>query len=162
MKTVWVVVADEAIARVLEFDQARHKLNSVEEITDPTAHAKGVDLRNDSYGRRAGSATHSASPNNAHRLRSSSNVTSSAGEGEQHVEAQQFAARVALRLKQALQEKRFDELQVCAAPRFLGLLRKAFDKPLETVVTSSTDKDLVHLTNDDIAAHLFPAKRQDD
>ena len=65
--------------------------------------------------------------NTPHRLRGTATVTASAGEDEQHLEAQGFARRVARHLGEAWREKRFDELRIVAAPRFLGHLRKELD-----------------------------------
>ena len=155
-KTTWVVVADEAIARILEWPKKGKELQSVEELTDPTAHASGSDLRRDAEGRRAGSATHSASPHNAHRLRSSADVTSSAGEDAQHQEAERFARRVADHLAQALQQQRFDELRVVAAPRFLGLLRKAWSAQVQATIKDELNKDLIHAENRELTQRLFP------
>jgi len=157
MKKTWILVADEAIARILERPEVGRELESVEELTDPLAHARTADLRRDAEGRRAGSATHSARPTTPHRVRSSSNATASAGEGEQHLEAQQFAKRVADHLGDALRQRRFEELQVVAAPRFLGLLRKALGPDVAGVVTREVDKDYVHFENHDITSRLFPA-----
>ena len=61
------------------------------------------------------------------------------------MEAQDFARRVAERLKQLQQQGRYDELHLVAAPRFLGYLRKALDPQVERAVVQSLDKDLVHL-----------------
>jgi protein required for attachment to host cells len=158
MKKTWILVADEAIARILEQPEVGDELESVEELTDPLAHARSADLRRDAEGRRAGSATHSARPTTPHRVRSSANATSSAGEGEQHLEAAQFAKRVAEHLSEALRQHRFEALQVVAAPRFLGLLRKAFGADVQGVVTREIDKDYVHFENHDITSRLFPAK----
>jgi protein required for attachment to host cells len=148
MKTTWVVVADEAIARILEKPQEGGDLLPVEELTDPQAHAKAGDLRRDAYGRRSGNGT-------PHAPTSGANVTSSAGDAERHLEAQEFARRVAQRLKELHQQKRYDELHVVAAPRFLGTLRKQMDAEVERVVAGSLDKDLVHMSNADITARLF-------
>ena len=41
-KNTWVVVADEAIARILAGPSDTGELDSVEEITDPDAHAKAL------------------------------------------------------------------------------------------------------------------------
>ena len=156
MKTIWVVVADEAIARILVWPETGNELVSVEELTDPAAHASGSDLRRDAYGRRSGSATHGASPGSPHRLRSSGNVTSSAGEGEQHQEADSFAHRVAQHLAEALQQKRYDELRIVAAPRFLGLLRKELDAHVSATVSDELSKDLIHADNAELTRRLFP------
>lgn len=154
-KKVWVLVADEAIARILQRPEVGDALESVEELTDPAAHAKEGEMRNDAYGRRAGSATHSARPNTPHRTRSSANVTSSAGEDQQHLEAQSFARRVALHLAEALRQRRFGELRIVAAPRFLGHLRKELDAQVSAAVTDEINKDLVHLENADITQRVF-------
>lgn len=156
MKTIWVLVADEAIARILQWPGNDNTLESVEEITDPAAHADGADLRRDAHGRRAGSATAGARQNTAHRLTPTASITSSAGEDEQHLEAERFAGQVADRLNQALQQHRYDELRIAAAPRFLGMLRKHLDKNVASTVTEEIDKDLIHLQNKEITARLFP------
>ena len=49
-KTIWVMVADEAIARILEWPTRGHELVPVEELTDPSAHAKGTEVNTDAVG----------------------------------------------------------------------------------------------------------------
>jgi len=141
----WILVADEAIARILALSPDGHALDSVEEIADPLAHATGTDMRRDAVGRRASGANGNGA-----------NATASAGEGEQHHEAREFAQRVAQHLDTALQAGRFEQLQIVAAPRFLGLLRQALSTNLQRTVAREMDKDFVHFGNDDIAARLFP------
>ena len=154
-KTTWVVVADEAIARILERPADGGDLAPVEELTDPAAHARSAELRRDAEGRRASSATHGSRPDSPHRLRSGASTTSSAGEGEQHLEAREFSTRVAKRLEEALIQHRFTELHLVAAPRFLGLLRKALSAAVGQTVVGETDKDFVHFENADITRRLF-------
>jgi protein required for attachment to host cells len=158
MKTIWVVVADEAIARILQWPEVGNELEPVEELTDPAAHADASDLRRDAYGRRAGSATHGSRQNTPHRLRGPANVTSSAGEAEKHLEADTFARQVAARLTEAHQQKRYDELRIVAAPRFLGTLRKVLGTEVARTVTEEINKDLIHMSNADITQRLFPEK----
>jgi protein required for attachment to host cells len=160
MTKSWIVVADEAIARILARSKNPDELESVEELTDPAAHAREADLNRDAQGRRAGSATHSARPNTPHRLRSTANATASAGESEKHLEAAGFARRVAEHLARARQAQRFDELRIIAAPRFLCELRKALTDDVAGCVKETLDKDLVHMTNDEIAGRLFPRQPQ--
>lgn len=156
-KRTWVLVADEAIARILQKPESPGDLVPVEELTDPAAHASESDLRGDANGRRAGAAPQGSRQNSPHRLRGTSSATASAGESELHMEAEQFARRVAAHLAEALQQNRFTALQVVAAPRFLGLLRKQFSPQVAGVVTDSLDKDFVHLTSDDITRRLADA-----
>lgn len=156
--TSWVLVADEAIARILQRPQAGGELESVEELTDPAAHADGADLRRDAHGRRAGGGTGADRQNAAHRLTAAASVTASAGEDEQHQEAADFARRVGERLAQAHQQGRFDELRIIAAPRFLGLLRQALSAQVAGTVREEINKDLIHMSNRDITERLFAAK----
>ena len=158
-RTRWVLVADEAIARILQWPESGDELDSVEELADPAAHAREVELRRDATGRRSGPATHAASPSSPHRLRSSANVTASAGEAQRHLEADAFARRVARHLAEALQRKRYEELTLVAAPRFLGLLRQALDPHVAKAVTREIDKDLVHARNDELARRLANGER---
>ena len=153
-KTRWVLVADEAIARILQWPEVGDELESVEELTDPAAHARERNLQRDATGRRSGSATHSASPSSPHRLRSSANLTASAGEEQQHLEASSFARRVAQHLGEALRQKRFAELCIVAAPRFLGHLRQELDAHVGATVTQTLNKDLVHARNDELSERL--------
>jgi protein required for attachment to host cells len=134
---VWVVVADEAIARILRRVDGGEGLDTVEEITDPAAHASGAELRRDAQGRRG------------------STVTASAGPDERHVEAQVFARRVADRLAEGLNQRRFDALHIAAAPRFLGLLRDVLSEPVAATLRGTLDKDLVKENPRGIATRVF-------
>ncbi|MCW7538438.1 host attachment protein [Aquabacterium sp. A7-Y] len=156
MKKTWVLVADEAIVRILQMPQDGDELEDVEQITDAAAHADSADLRRDAYGRRAGSAPQGARQGNVHRLTPTSSITASAGEEQMHLEAEGFARRVAEHLSDALHRKRFDELRIVAAPRFLGMLRKALSHEVSRLVVDEVDKDLIHEANRDITQRLFP------
>jgi len=157
MKNTWVLVADEAIARILQWQERGTGLDSVEEITDPDAHSDEAEFRRDAQGRRAGAAPHSSS-DTPHRLRGAASVTASAGEDAQHLEGAAFARRIADHLAEALRDKRFDELQIVAAPRFLGALRKALSVEVRATVSTETDKDLIHLDNRDLATRLYTTR----
>lgn len=153
-KNTWVVVADEAIARILALPPDAGDLESVEEITDPDAHAKGAAFRNDAHGRRSGGVARGGGQQGG----SSASVTSAAGEDDRHQEAERFARRVAAHLAEALQHQRFNDLKLAAAPRFLGLLRKFLSPQVAQLVNESLDKDLVQKSNDDITRRLFPSR----
>jgi len=115
-RTTWVVVADEALARIFEIAGNGEDMVEVETLTFASGRADGADLRRDAYGRRAGSGTLSGSY-----------PTASAGEDELHHEAELFARRVADWLLEKKRANRYETLKIAAAPRFLGLLRKMLD-----------------------------------
>ena len=146
MKTTWILVADEAIARILEKPRKGSELKPVEELTDPGAHAREAELHNGPHGRRGGSGG-GANPQ----------ATVSAGDSERHHRGQLFAARIAQRLLERLREKHFDEIHIVAAPRLLGYLRSEFHQELSNVIVDTLNKDLIHESNADLMQRLFPA-----
>lgn len=140
MKTAWIVVADEAIARVLEQPAGGGELLPVENLTDPDAHIREAEMRHGPHGRRAGGATVSAA------------------DSERHQHAQLFAARVAERLAEARRQGAYDTLHLIAAPRMLGYLRKALPPGVAAVVASEQDKDLVQASPAELARRLAEAR----
>jgi protein required for attachment to host cells len=77
-----------------------------------------------------------------------------------HREGARFAARIAQWLAEGLAQKRYDELHIAAAPRFLGNLRKALDKHVEDVVAETIPKDLTHESARELTARFFPPPRR--
>ncbi|MGZ8259362.1 MAG: host attachment protein [Caldimonas sp.] len=155
-KTVWVLVADEALARILRWPDEGDELEDVEAITDPAAHAREGDFHRDAAGRRAGSAPQGSRQNSPqHRLRGAAGMTASAGVADVHLDALAFARRVAAHLAEALRLKRFDELRIVAAPRFLGLLRKELDGAVKATVSSELSKELIHEGKGALSKRLF-------
>ncbi|HTJ05593.1 MAG TPA: host attachment protein [Caldimonas sp.] len=142
-RTVWVLVADEALARILRWPDDGDVLEDVEAIADPAAHVKEGEFDRDSAGRRAAGG------------RATASITASAGEEERHLEAQSFARRVAAHLADALRQKRFDELRIVAAPRFLGHLRKELAANVRATVSDELSKDLIHEGNATLSRRLF-------
>lgn len=150
-KTIWVLVADKALARILRRSDEGDALEDVEAIADPAAHMKEGEFERDSAGRRAGGAGHGSGQGSNQRATN----TASAGEEEKHLEALAFARRIAAHLGDALQQKRFDELRIVAAPRFLGYLRKELDANVRATVSEEASKDLVHEGNETLSKRLF-------
>ena len=144
MQTNWLIVADEAVAHIFQWQGASRRLEEVETLTHPAAHAQEADLRRDAQGRQ----TQGRSAANAGRPMSS--VTSSAGLDAVHGEAVQFARRVAERLGRAQTEGGFQRLKIAAAPRFLGLLRQELPPQVSALVQEEVDKDLVHEKREDL------------
>jgi protein required for attachment to host cells len=154
-KTVWVLVADEALARILCWRGPGEDLQDVEALADPSAHVREGEFERDAAGRRAGGTAEPSRADTSQRLRGTASITASAGEEAQHQEAHAFARRVAQHLGEAWRQKRFDELRIVAAPRFLGELRKTLDAHVSAAVSGELNKDLIHLPNDELTRRLF-------
>lgn len=164
MKHTWILVADESLARIFASHASTAPMALVEEITDPAAHGDRAGLRRDAYGRRGHAAVQGDAGHPGAHQAGPSTVTSSAGEDELHQEAQLFARRVADYLADARNKQRFDSLALIAAPRFLGLLRKALPAGVTDVVTKEIGKDFTHVANNDLQQRLadediIPARR---
>ena len=153
----WVVVADEAIARILTTTDVPGALDPVEALTDPAAHAKEGELHVNDAGRRGGRVSGEGGHGGPRSGAGSASVTASAGVENRHLEARTFARRVAQHLATALQQKRYDTLRIIAAPRFLGLLRQELADAVRAVVTDEVSKDLIHASDDEIAQRLSDA-----
>lgn len=152
-------MADEAVARFLRWDGDVGELENLETITDPAAHAKEGDFDRDAAGRRTPGHNVGARQGGTHHASSPASVTASASDAEEHLEAKDFARRVAQHLTDAWRQRRFDELRIAAAPRFLGHLRKELDAQVSAAVSEELNKDLIHVANDELARRLFGAPR---
>jgi protein required for attachment to host cells len=143
-----VLVADEAIAKLMLLRKPGAELVEMQAIADPQAHTREAEHHRDAHGRRHGG--------DGSGVRNIGGPTTSAGDSDRHLEAGRFAKTVAAELSRALREKRFDRLQIVAAPRFLGMLRQELDKDVAAVVEEEMAKDLIHLDAAALTAHLFP------
>lgn len=156
MKTTWVIVADEAIARVLH-RSPKHRLEPVQEFADPEAHARTADARRDAQGRRAaGSPPRGTGGQHGFAHGASATASAGADADREHLEAGAFARRIAEWLRYATLAGHFDELHIAAAPRFLGLLRKALHQETARRVVRTHDKDWVQVDNEDLLTRFFP------
>lgn len=145
MQKSWLLVADEGVARILEWNADAGSLTEIETLTNAAAHARSAKLRRDAFGRRKGGGT-----------RAGGSVTDSAGKDEQHREAEGFARRVAGWLDHARHAQRFDRLQIAAAPRFLGLIRSQLSAGVGDCVHNECNLDLAHLDANELARRLAP------
>jgi protein required for attachment to host cells len=139
MATTWIVAADAARARLLQWAEPGKHLTEVEDLVNPDARMSNRELTADAHPRFHGSS----GPG-------SDRQEISAGD---HAE-EMFAKRVAERLEQARQQHRYDELQLAAAPHFLGLLRKELSKEVRKLVTHEVPKDLSKLDTRELGERL--------
>jgi protein required for attachment to host cells len=149
MQTNWLVVADEGVAHIYQWQDAEKHLQEIETLTHPPARAHEVELRRDAYGRRTG-----------HAARPISTVTSSASLDDEHGEAIVFARRVADWLDQARLDGRYHRLHLAAAPRFLGLLRRSMTPQVAALVVDELAKDLVNESHTDLEHRFLGQQRR--
>jgi len=141
MSKIWIVVADEAKARILSTDKSPDPLVEVKSLASSEASMLEQDLVSDKPGRSSDS---------------SGVGRHSVGEKSEHKEqyAIRFAKEVSDDLDKNLRSGAFKKLIVIAAPRFLGLLRKELSQAVSGVVSLEVDKDLTMMEPKDIREHL--------
>ena len=140
MAQTWVIVADEAAAKILSTKGDLQAVTLVEEHANETARHTLHELVSDRPGR-------SSSGGQRYALSSPSDTKAEASRA--------FARRLVDRLTEAYRAGAFVELKMVAAPAFLGELRKQLPKSLAQVVTSEAPADLtkepVHLLGGHLA-----------
>lgn len=140
----WVVVADGARLRVFEPNRERHGLDPILDETHDAARRKAAELLADKPGR-------TFDRNRDHNRHAMELPTD-----PKRVEKQRFAHRIAELLEQALDEGRYEELVLVAAPRMLGELRECLSERVRETVRQEIDKDLTPLEHAELEAQLRP------
>ncbi|NQU69378.1 MAG: host attachment protein [Rhodospirillales bacterium] len=143
--TTWILIADGAQARVYANDGADlglHPVPGLEFSNELPARVDGIV--SDQEGRAS-----NPSDGGHHGLEPRTDP-------RRHLE-DEFLRGVAVALDKAAQEKHFDNLVLVAAPRALGTLRVKLAPQTTALVSKELDKDLVHLSEQDLERHLTNA-----
>ena len=143
MNKCWIVVAHRAGARIFLRRGHAPALELVEAIEHPRGRLQERDLGSDRPGRAynsVGQSRHAMS--NEHPMR-------------EHIAAD-FARELADKLQAGREARYFDALVLVAEPHLLGLLRAALDRATAALVSDTFTKDLVHVADADLPAHLEP------
>jgi protein required for attachment to host cells len=140
-KVTWILVADGARARVLMNDGVGKGLQPT--VGGEMAHALPAtrDMGTDRPGRtqqRGTSGRHALQPHvDWHRF-----------------EKEKFSKEIALLLDAAAERGAFHRLVLVAPPRTLGDLRAALGTKAHALIHAEIDKDLTHVTIQDLPDHL--------
>ena len=141
-KTVWVLVADAARARVYRADRAHGALVELEDAVHPASRLPGRDILADRPGRALDS-------HGQHRHGMEPTID------PKDAEARRFARELAGTLRHHHQAHAFTHLILVAPPRFLGFLRDALDPQIAKHVIESFDLDLTQCeTAEAVRSHL--------
>jgi protein required for attachment to host cells len=146
-----IVVANQAEARFYDAAGPRSRLREVGWFVNPEARLHDRDLKSDRPGRVFTSAVSGSGRRGA--------VAHHATGGERQPRKQVatvFARRVATELTAAKRNRQFDRLVLIAAPSFLGVLRKALPKSLQSDVAAEVAKDLQDPAEKEVREHIPP------
>ena len=137
MKTIWVVVADAARARIVASGGANQPFRDIEQLVHGESRLRNTQRVSDRPGRSFdshGEGRHAMEP----------------GVDPADQEALRFATDIADRVHQGRVGNDFDSLILVAPPRFLGMLRKALDKESRKLVQTEIDKEFTQLDDEEI------------
>jgi len=139
-KVTWILVADGARARILQTEGWGKGLIQLRHAEHEESHLRTAEQGTDRPG----------------RTREIADGTPSAyGETDwQRHEKAVFAKEMARQLDSAAGRGAFDRLVLAAPPKVLGDLRKAMDDNTARMVMGEIDKDLTHLSLDELTKHL--------
>jgi len=127
----WVVLADEASAKLYESKAAERNWKLVAEMSHPESRAKESELVSDKPGR----------VQQSEGYRSAMEPPTP----RKKVEVDRFAREVAQTLDDAAAKRAFDRLILVAAPPFLGVLRQHLSGRVQKHVVATIEKDYLHL-----------------
>lgn len=130
--TIWIVVADEALATIYERKSRRGPLTELFRLTNESERKKTAELISDRGGRSFDS-----------RGQGRHTYTREKSDPKRHA-AQAFAKLVAQRVVGAIHDGNCEDVALIAAPRFLGLLRDALAKAGNVIPSVTIDKEMVN------------------
>jgi protein required for attachment to host cells len=130
MNKVWILVANQAEARIYSSNRFPVKLKLVDVLIHEEGAAHPRDLLSDAPGRafdRMGSARHAMEPNTSLR----------------EEQRRRFVKEMVMKLEAAHQKGKFDHLVLLAAPAVLGVIRKTLSADLARSVIKEIPKDVI-------------------
>ena len=139
MHPIWIVVADNSIARFFKANGRNDLPSEVGTLQHPEGRLKEGEIVSDTKGRTfdsIGEGRHAMEP-----------ATS-----QKHQLSLQFARHIAERIDKSSDQ--YEQLIIAAPPHFLGLLRKQLSDNSRSMVSQEIDKDLTHLEPKELTKYL--------
>jgi len=146
MRTLWIVVADNASAKMHATESRGGAPTLVAELAHPEGRLLSQELVSDRPGRT--SRDSSAQPQ-AFAERDS----------PAELERARFARRIAAFLDEAHESSRFAELALVMPPKLLGLVREHLKKPTRATVVATIDKRLTSRPVDDVVREVVAVRQ---
>ncbi len=141
MTKMWIVVADEAKARILSLEKLTEPLVEIQTFNSEEATKRDQDIVSDKSG-----TSYDSSGQGRHSM------------GDRNEQKEQYAIRFAKEISECLEKNRllnsYTKVVIIAAPHFLGLLRKTFSKEVSEMISLEVDKDLTMKDNKIIREYL--------
>lgn len=141
-KNAWLLIANASIARLFKIDKPRAVIPLCT-LKHDESRLHNLDLVSDKPGR-------------SFESRGSTRHGLGDEETPKKHEEQVFAKQVARFLEQSHAKNDLEHLYIAAGPTFLGMLRSELHKSTKEIIAGELDKELAHLTLEEIPEHLLP------
>lgn len=150
MPTTWILIADGAKARVMQYDRKNRTLAPATpgEFFGSTAQSK--EIASDREGRSFDSAGRGQPADVGGYGRHAMEPRTD----PQRYAEYAFARELAHHLQEGANRRRFDRLVLVAAPKTLGDLREILPDTVKKMVVAEVDKDLTNVPERDLPKHL--------
>jgi protein required for attachment to host cells len=140
MKSTFILVADNARARIFTADTPSSPLEEIDALAHTEARLHDREMTSDLPGKIKGEG-------------SVGHAFEQPTDPKKH-EADNFAHRLADYLEEAHNANKFEQLLIIAEPSFLGLLRNQLPEQIKKLVCFELDKNITTHSSDDIRKHL--------
>lgn len=140
--THWILIADASGARIFLASALNQPLELIRAYGNPEGRLRSQQLTTDGPGR--------ISKSGAPGTRSATAPQTSAHDES----AENFARKLASRLKSEFDQGSYTSLAIAAPPHFLGLIRPMLDKEVHQRLVASLPRDLVHVPAGELPPHL--------
>ncbi|MCS7267500.1 MAG: host attachment protein [Geminicoccaceae bacterium] len=141
-RTMWVVVADGARARIFQGDPRVGGL----ELVMPELFGRGREKGSELLADRPGRSVDSSHVGNRHAMEPSTDP--------KEVEKLRFARELAEKLEEANNAGRFARLMLVAPPKMMGELRELLSEKVKEKVVREVEKDLTWVSVHELPEHL--------
>ncbi|HAT9777352.1 TPA: host attachment protein [Legionella pneumophila subsp. pneumophila] len=134
----WLVVFDSTICRI--YDYCKNQLILIKEIQHPENKLRDIDITSDKPGRyQSGGYVHG---------------TYSQESDPKEIKIENFSREISSILEHGRKTHAYEKLVLVASPHMNGLLLKHINKQLEDLIIHNIEKDLVHLTENNLLVYL--------
>lgn len=140
MKSTWIVVANNSLARFFTAESQSSPLTEIEEMTHSEGRLHDREMTSDLPGKIKGEG-------------GVGHAFEQPTDPKKH-EAEHFAQLVANHLEAAHNEHKFAQLLLVAEPSFLGLLRNQLSGQIRKLICFELDSNIATLSADEIRTHL--------
>ncbi len=140
MKSTWIVVANNSLARFFTTESQSSPLTEIEALTHSEGRLHDREMTSDLPGKIKGEG-------------GVGHAFEQPTDPKKH-ETEHFAHLVANHLEVAHNEHKFAQLLLVAEPSFLGLLRNQLSEQIKKLICFELDSNIATLSADEIRTHL--------